>query len=76
MKKIHDASATRSALYKKLRHRITAFCALVTGLVLLVAFAVAWQAARRQMRHAEESLFSSQCQTVTAYVSTPYAVDT
>lgn len=76
MKKSHDASATRSALYKKLRHRITAFCALVTGLVLLIAFTVAWQAARRQMRSAEESLFLSQCQTVTAYISSPYAVDT
>ena len=69
-------STTRGAIYRKLRYRITAFCALVTGLVLLIAFAVAWQAARRQMSNADESLFLSQCQTVTAYVSSPYGVDT
>lgn len=69
-------STTRGAIYRKSRYRITAFCALVTGLVLLIAFAVAWQAARRQMNNADESLFLSQCQTVTAYVSSPYGVDT
>lgn len=69
-------STTRGAIYRKSRYRITAFCALVTGLVLLIAFAVAWQAARRQMSNADESLFLSQCQTVTAYVSSPYGVDT
>ncbi|MGN0652138.1 MAG: sensor histidine kinase [Gemmiger sp.] len=76
MKKSRKSTATRGAIYKRLRHRITAFCTLVTGLVLLIAFAVAWQAARRQMRNADESLFLSQCQTVTTYVSSPYAVDT
>lgn len=28
------------------------------------------------MSNADESLFLSQCQTVTAYVSSPYGVDT
>lgn len=72
----HNTETRRAAPYRHLRHRITAFCALLTGLVLLAACGISFQAARREMRSAAQSLFLSQCQTVSAYLAAPGSVDT
>ena len=76
MKQKNRTKSSRKEIYRHLQYRITAFCAILTGLVLFIACAISFHAAKREIQSAAQSLFLSQSQTANAYLSAPGSVDT